>query len=493
MRFVDTCCSRGRATLPANLWYVNEPRGAVKTMASSTGIEARHRKACASRDGGKCDCTPSYQAQIYNKHTRRTVKKTFTTKAAAKSWRREMYIALEKGTHRAPSKKTVREAGEELVAGMKDGSILAAGGRRYRSGPVINYERALRLRIYPALGGYRLTDLDRPAVQRFVDQLVEDGHTAEVIVAAMNPLKVIYRRATRRGEFYGADPTKGLEMPRQLGVRDRIANEHEAAELIAAVPELDQGIWACAFYAGLRLGEIQALTWDRVDTDGPTAFLTIDRGWDNTTAEGGFGDVKTASSRRRVPVLDVLRPFLEKQWQRLGGGGFVFPREYPVARGPKAGISWPDGPELLEMVRHDGYAETGRRLGASTRTVWAHAKRVREGRSMKIDRSQPFNRRSLSDRAEQAWKERGLEPITLHECRHTFASMAVYRGVNPVQVQHWLGHANVQTTLAVYTHLVPDSEPAAIERMNEPVLLRAITGGRAQLPPARQSRDSSSA
>lgn len=43
----------------------------------------------------------------------------------------------------------------------------------------------------------------------------------------------------------------------------------------------------------------------------------------------------------------------------------------------------------------------------------------------------PFDPSTVSDRAGRAWKAAGLQPITLHECRHTFASLMIAAGANP--------------------------------------------------------------
>ena len=44
--------------------------------------------------------------------------------------------------------------------------------------------------------------------------------------------------------------------------------------------------------------------------------------------------------------------------------------------------------------------------------------------------------------------------INLHSYRHTFASMLLEMGVNPRVVQRLLGHADISTTLGVYTHVI---------------------------------------
>jgi integrase len=67
----------------------------------------------------------------------------------------------------------------------------------------------------------------------------------------------------------------------------------------------------------------------------------------------------------------------------------------------------------------------------------------------------PLDRRGLQRRADAAWKNAGLERITLHECRHTFASIAIAAGVNIGTVSAALGHASVTITWDRYHHLMP--------------------------------------
>ena len=44
--------------------------------------------------------------------------------------------------------------------------------------------------------------------------------------------------------------------------------------------------------------------------------------------------------------------------------------------------------------------------------------------------TQPFTPTAGRKRALTAWHRAGLEPIGLHECRHTFASLLIAAGVN---------------------------------------------------------------
>ncbi|HWT82261.1 MAG TPA: tyrosine-type recombinase/integrase, partial [Candidatus Methylomirabilis sp.] len=45
----------------------------------------------------------------------------------------------------------------------------------------------------------------------------------------------------------------------------------------------------------------------------------------------------------------------------------------------------------------------------------------------------------------------------IHDCRHTYASLAIQRGVPVVVVSRQLGHSSVAITDAVYGHLAPEA------------------------------------
>lgn len=445
---------------------------------SSTGIYQRHLKTCPQT--GACKCR--WSMRVYNRHTGKRVNKGgFKTEREAIRFKREVETAIDKGQLRAATKRTVREACDEFIAGIQSGEILSVSGTRYRPTTIDSYERHIRLRVKPKLGTRRLADIDRPAMQRFVDEMVKDGDGAETVHHTLAAISRIYQRAIRRGEFHAEDPTRGLELPRTDRKGSRVASPSEAAQLIAAAPECDRGIWACAFYAGLRLGEIQALTWDRIDTSGPVALIEVDRSWtyisSRRTRVSDFGPTKTPSGRRFVPVIDELVPFLRRQWDRTGGQGFVFPWETTQ---PMTLQAVPDD-RLLEMHRELGTARTANQLGAPWSVVANRVHMAKNGGGkFRMKTGETFNRNSVRKRAYKAWEQAGLRPIKPHDCRKTFISIMMGYGVDSAYVQYWAGHKKLSMTQDVYTRRVPGNEAAAIARANEAF----ARGNVRQLPPA---------
>jgi integrase len=54
-----------------------------------------------------------------------------------------------------------------------------------------------------------------------------------------------------------------------------------------------------------------------------------------------------------------------------------------------------------------------------------------------------------------------LVPLSLHECRHTFASLMIDAGVNAKALSTCMGHSSIQITLDRYRHLMPGNEDEA--------------------------------
>ena len=63
-------------------------------------------------------------------------------------------------------------------------------------------------------------------------------------------------------------------------------------------------------------------------------------------------------------------------------------------------------------------------------------------------------------------KSAGLPPVRLHDLRHTHATIMIKQGEHVKMVSERLGHANVQTTLELYTHVLPGMQEEAAERFS---------------------------
>ncbi len=268
------------------------------------GIEVRHARSCASRGGRRCNCEPGYRVAAYDAISTRKVSKTFRTLGEARRWRATAQTQAAKGVRLASTAQTLLNAAEALFDGIASGAIRTKAGERYKPSVVREYERSLRLHILPKLGGAKLSKLQRRDVQRLVDELLESGADPSTIRNALKPLQVIYRRAIEDGDL-AVNPCERLRLPAARGRRERIASPTEAAALITALRPDDRALWGCAFYAGLRRGELRALEWSDVDL--VSGLIRVER---SMTGYGEAGEPKSRAGRRGVPIVAALRDLL---------------------------------------------------------------------------------------------------------------------------------------------------------------------------------------
>lgn len=80
----------------------------------------------------------------------------------------------------------------------------------------------------------------------------------------------------------------------------------------------------------------------------------------------------------------------------------------------------------------------------------------RGGRGLVFGRTlaKPFSPNVILRHSQKAWKAAELEPIGLHGCRHTFASLMIAAGVNAKALSELMGHSSITVTFDRYGHLM---------------------------------------
>ena len=182
--------------------------------------------------------------------------------------------------------------------------------------------------------------------------------------------------------------------------------EEEVTELLEFLSENYPRLMPIGFvaaYYGLRRSELLGLTWSAIDFD--KRLITIGKTVVRNKNIHIKSSVKTKNSKRELYLFDnALECFryLEKEQ-----------KEYREFFG-------------------NSYHETGYVF-------------TKEDGSL-------YDPDLLSKHFAKATAEFGRPEITLHKLRHSCASIASNRGWSIKQVQYWLGHSDIQTTMNIYTH-----------------------------------------
>jgi integrase len=370
---------------------------------NTPGIRVRHSRNCKSQDGGNCNCSPSIEAWVFSKRDGKKIRKTFSghgALAAAKGWRIDATKLVKDKRLRAPTGRTLQQEVDEWLAGARAGSILNKREQPYKPAVIRNYELALRLRVLPDLGGRKLADVDLADLLELKERLQGEGVSGSTLRNTFVPLQAIYRRARRNGAV-AVNPTLDLGLPTS-GTRERAASPTDAAELLEPLGDLERALWATAFYAGLRRGELRALRLRDVDLE--AAVISVGRGWDDK--EGPI-EPKSRAGTRNVFVLDPLRPMLEQLASRF------------------------DDPDALFFGLTAITPFEPKNIARKAKAAWTAAN------------------------AERAVEERPLlEPITLHEARHSFSTWLDTAGVSGSRADRMMGHSD-GSVAGRYRHQLP--------------------------------------
>lgn len=78
----------------------------------------------------------------------------------------------------------------------------------------------------------------------------------------------------------------------------------------------------------------------------------------------------------------------------------------------------------------------------------------------------PLAPTSINRYKKKACSRSGIRPITLHQFRHSHATLLVSNGILINEVSRRLGHSNVSTTLNVYTHSDLSQEKRVLKTLN---------------------------
>jgi integrase len=263
----------------------------------------------------------------------------------------------------------------------------------------------LKKHLLPEFGDKAVCDITRQEIQGYVARLMQAGYAPKSIDHIHDVLSAVLRTAVKWGHLL-ENPAGGVQLPSLKCVRPKWAlTSQQATALVDALPPMAQAMVGLAMLSGLRRGELFALRWKDIDESGRRLSVR------ESVYDGEFGTPKTEAGVRQIP---------------LSGPAFGLVLKWK-AKAKKS------DPESLVF---------GTRLGTPIvpnnvlrRTVFPACDRL------------------------------GMPRTTWLTFRRTYSSWSHHKGVPGKVIAQLMGHANVDTTLNVYTQVLDGSVRDADERI----------------------------
>jgi integrase len=322
---------------------------------------------------------------------------TELSRREARSLLQKRVSEINQGRHRVRSVMTLEKFAREH---WQAGALLAL-----KPSSATYYNFQLEKHVFPTLGSYRLCDVSRPVIQQFLLDRKRKGYSGSTIHGIRTTLAKVLQAAVEHG-YLENNAARAIQIgERQPKQERKFLSLTEVRTLLANLTNPCRAITVVAVLTGMRIGEILALRWKRLD------FLRGTLEVAETFSDGQFGSPKTRSSRRVIPMSTALREVLES-------------RRLDCMR---------TGPEELVFCTMKGT---------------------------------PLSPKNLYNRQLAPTCDRlGLSRISWHSFRHTNATLLGDVGESLKTAQALLGHSDLETTLNTYMHAIPDSQRRAVERV----------------------------
>jgi len=290
------------------------------------------------------------------------------------------------------------------------------------------YSVNVRKHLVPALGKIRLDRLTPQHVQGMINARLEAGFSPKTVAYAHQVLRTALELA-KRWDLIDRNVASMVDPPRRERPKIHPMDPNQARAFLDSIRgHRLEALFSVALSMGLRQGESLGLRW--TDVDLPAGSLTVRNQLQRIDGRLTLVEPKTERSHRTIAiprsVIDSLRDHEARQ----------------LAEKLWAGSKWVDS----------GLVFTNRSGG-------------------------PLQARRVIEEFHKALGAAGMERIRFHDLRHSCATLLLVQGVSPRVVMEILGHSEIAMTMDTYSHVVPELQREAANKMDG-LLSRPSTVGR---------------
>lgn len=292
---------------------------------------------------------------------------------------------------------------------------------RIKGATEYKYTYIIEKHIIPALGEYRVSEINSAVINIFLDEKLRAGRIdgdGGLSSSYVKTMAIIINSVIHYAEAEGICKPLNTPILKPQTIKKEMQiltyeAQNKLEEMMSVEPDATKLGAFIALNTGMRIGEICALSWNEVDINEKVIHVrhTISRIINNDSDDSKTKLIvdkpKTKAAIRDIPISSVLLPILS----------------------------------LMKKDYSSEYVLTGTNNFVSTRTY-------------------DYRYRNMLSSL-------GIMHINFHALRHTFATRCIEAGVDVKSLSEILGHANVSTTLSTYVHPSMELKRIQIEKLYE--------------------------
>ena len=248
----------------------------------------------------------------------------------------------------------------------------------------------------------------QPAINELYKKNPSTGKTTakKTLQRYIRALSNVFEFARKERAYNFCNPCEDLKIPKNSVAKTRTSINKHTIQLILTTEHRAKLPACIMLLAGLRRGELTALTW--FDIDFKNKIINVNKSYDFKQCE--LKETKTKAGMRKIPMNDFLCNLLLEA-KKNSKGSYIVQKVY--------------GGRMTETA--------WKRLFES----YMEALRVADG----------------ADESSLCFADECFEEFTAHQLRHTYCSMLQWSGVDIKTAQELMGHSEYGVTANIYTHV----------------------------------------
>ncbi len=293
-------------------------------------------------------------------------------------------------------------------------------GKNIRTNTRISYEERYKNSIKENIGQMLLSEVKPMHCQNVLNKMVKKYKTSTIGV--VRGVMFGFFQSAVENDVISSNPIRrSVRIPSGGETKERrvLSIDEQRRFLDAAKKSPHYNQYAFVLQTGLRVGELMALRWEDIDLK--NKIMSINHSMDCGRKDRvELGETKSRAGKRKIPLTNEAVFILKEQKRKL-------------SMPPKSNII------QMEFADFVFLNERGRLIMKSA-----------------------YNS-SLLTVARRA----GIERLSMHTLRHTFATRCIEAGMKPKTLQMILGHSKISMTMDLYVHVTEDEKEKELRNIEK--------------------------
>jgi integrase len=290
-------------------------------------------------------------------------------------------------------------------------------GKTIRRNTKRNYKERYENNIKPVIGSMKLKDIKPMHCQNVLNKMEED-YAGSTIHMTLLTMYTSFSGAVENDIIRSNPVKRTVKSPKPIEKKTRVLTKAEQEKFLDAAKGTPyQYQFEFILQTGLRCGELIGLKWEDIDFEKRT--ITIQRTMEFRYAYGEWlvGPPKSKSGYRTIPMTQKAYDILQYKYAERN----------------------------IRKVRDEQYDDI----------VFLN----RNGQPLKNSSYDTYIYR-VADKA-------GIDRLSMHTLRHTFATRCIEGGMKPKTLQMILGHSNIGITMNLYVHVTEEEKGLEMAKVEE--------------------------